>query len=117
MAHEPPRRVDPEPGPDEEPHDDARQEHDKAGEYPGHAVLGSRNYDAAGRLNQKPTAIELLYLRPGANSLATRAAVAKRMDELSKGFPAGVTYSIPFDTTPFVTASIDEVVAFTTEEL
>ncbi len=43
MAHEPPRRVDPEPGPHEEPHDDARQEHEKAGDYPGHAILGARS--------------------------------------------------------------------------
>jgi len=46
MAHEPPRRVDPEPGPHEEPHDDARQEHEEAGEYPGHAILGSDSASA-----------------------------------------------------------------------
>jgi hydrophobe/amphiphile efflux-1 (HAE1) family protein len=76
----------------------------------GRVVLGSRNYDLAGRLNGKPFAALLLYLRPGANALATREAVTARMKELERGFPPGVHQQIPFDTTPFVTASIDEVV-------
>ncbi len=76
----------------------------------GKVVLGSRNYDLAGRLNGTPVAPMLLYLRPGANALAARDAVAKRMAELAKSFPVGVHWKIPFDTTPFVTASIHEVV-------
>jgi multidrug efflux pump len=76
----------------------------------GRVVLGSRNYDLAGRLNGQPTTPLLLYLRPGANALAAREAVAKRMAELAKNLPAGVHWKIPFDTTPFVTASIHEVV-------
>ena len=76
----------------------------------GKVVLGSRNYDLAGRLNGTPVAPMLLYLRPGANALAAKEAVVKRMGELSHSFPRGVHYKIPFDTTPFVTASIHEVV-------
>ncbi|HTY07371.1 MAG TPA: multidrug efflux RND transporter permease subunit [Gemmatimonadales bacterium] len=76
----------------------------------GHARLGSQSNDFAARLNGHPTAFDLIYLRPGANALAVREAVTKRMDELQAGFPAGITYSVPFDTTPFVTASISEVV-------
>jgi hydrophobe/amphiphile efflux-1 (HAE1) family protein len=76
----------------------------------GRVVLGSRNYDLAGRLNGQPTTPLLLYLRPGANALAAREAVAKRMAELAKNLPVGVHWKIPFDTTPFVTASIHEVV-------
>ena len=76
----------------------------------GKVVLGSRNYDLAGRLNGRPVAPMLLYLRPGANALAAKEAVVKRMDELARSFPPGVQYAIPFDTTPFVTASIKEVV-------
>ncbi len=83
----------------------------------GKVVLGSRNYDLAGRLNGKPVAPLLLYLRPGANALATRAAVATRMDELAKSLPPGVQYKIPFDTTPFVTASIKEVVTTLVEAM
>jgi hydrophobe/amphiphile efflux-1 (HAE1) family protein len=83
----------------------------------GKVVLGSRNYDLAGRLNGAPTSPLLLYLRPGANALAVKEAVVQRMDELSRNFPPGVRYKIPFDTTPFVTASIHEVVKTLVEAL
>jgi multidrug efflux pump len=83
----------------------------------GKVVLGSRNYDLAGRLNGAPTSPLLIYLRPGANALEVKQAVVKRMDELSRNFPAGVSYKIPFDTTPFVTASIHEVVKTLVEAL
>jgi hydrophobe/amphiphile efflux-1 (HAE1) family protein len=76
----------------------------------GRAVLGSQNYDFAGRLNGHPTAFTLLYSRPGSNALAAKDALVKRLDELQHGFPPGITYSVPFDTTPFVTESIQEVV-------
>ena len=75
----------------------------------GQAVLGAQSYDLQGRLDGRPTAVLLLYSRPGANALAVKDAVARRMDELARSFPAGVHYEIPFDTTPFVTASIREV--------
>ncbi|HTO72686.1 MAG TPA: multidrug efflux RND transporter permease subunit [Gemmatimonadales bacterium] len=72
--------------------------------------LGSRSYDAAGRLNGRPTVPIILYGRPGANSLAIKQAFLKRMGELSKTFPAGVRWEVPFDTTPFITESISEVI-------
>ncbi len=75
----------------------------------GQAVLGAQSYDLQGRLDGSPTAVVLLYSRPGANALAVKDAIAKRMNELSTSFPKGVRYEIPFDTTPFVTASIREV--------
>jgi hydrophobe/amphiphile efflux-1 (HAE1) family protein len=76
----------------------------------GNVVLGARSYDLEGRLNGTPSALSLLYTRPGANALAVKNAVVTRMDELQKAFPKGITYAIPFDTTPFVTASIKEVI-------
>ncbi len=75
----------------------------------GRAVLGAQSYDLQGRLDGRPTAVLLLYARAGANALAVKDAVARRMNELARSFPPGVHYSIPFDTTPFVTASIREV--------
>ena len=75
----------------------------------GHAELGSRNYDLEGRLNGKPMAAVLLYTRPGANALAVKQAVVDRLNEMQKTFPPGVHYAVPFDTTPFVSASIKEV--------
>ena len=76
----------------------------------GKAVLGARSYDLIGRLNGTPTAFALLFGRPGANALAVKQAVVKRLDEMQKSFPPGVTWAIPFDTTPFVSESIREVV-------
>ncbi|HEX4681162.1 MAG TPA: multidrug efflux RND transporter permease subunit [Gemmatimonadaceae bacterium] len=75
----------------------------------GNATLGAQSYDLVGRLNGKRTAFALLYSRPGANALEVKDAVVKRLDELQKTFPQGVTYALPFDTTPFVSASIKEV--------
>jgi hydrophobe/amphiphile efflux-1 (HAE1) family protein len=76
----------------------------------GRVTLGSRNYDLIGRLNGKPTAFLLLYLRTGANALEVKREFVSRMNELSRSFPQGVGWTIPFDTTPFVITSIDEVV-------
>jgi hydrophobe/amphiphile efflux-1 (HAE1) family protein len=76
----------------------------------GRVTLGSQSYDLIGRVNGVPTAAIRLYLRPGANALNVKQAVAARMNELARSLPAGVTWFIPFDTTPFITASIDEVV-------
>ena len=75
----------------------------------GSASLGARSYDLKGRLNGTPTAFVLVYTRPGANALAVKQAVVRRMDELQKTFPQGIRYLVPFDTTPFVSASIKEV--------
>ncbi|PYP71123.1 MAG: hydrophobe/amphiphile efflux-1 family RND transporter [Gemmatimonadetes bacterium] len=76
----------------------------------GEARLGARNYNLAGRLDGAPTAFFLVYLRPGANALDVKGAVMARMAELAKSFPQGVQWIVPFDTTPFITASITEVV-------
>ena len=75
----------------------------------GKVTLGSQSYDLVGRVNGVPTAAIRLYLRPGANALNVKKAIVARMNELARSFPAGVTWFIPFDTTPFITASIDEV--------
>ncbi len=83
----------------------------------GDVVLGAQSYDLEGRLNGTPSALSLLYTRPGANALAVKQAVKARMDELQKTFPKGITYAIPFDTTPFVTASIKEVLVTLAEAM
>lgn len=76
----------------------------------GTVELVSRNADLAGRLNGKPTTPMLVFLRSGANQLDVRNAFVARMNELERSFPPGVGWAIPFDTTPFITASITEVV-------
>ena len=75
----------------------------------GNVTLGAQSYDLSGRVNGVPTAAIRLYLRPGANALDVKRAVVARMNELARNLPAGVSWFMPFDTTPFITASIDEV--------
>jgi len=75
----------------------------------GHARLGARNYDLAGRLDGTPTELTPVFLRPGANALEVKQAVVARMTELAKSFPQGVHWHVAFDTTPFITASISDV--------
>ncbi|WP_019832826.1 efflux RND transporter permease subunit [Sphingomonas sp. PR090111-T3T-6A] len=69
--------------------------------------LGSDNYSAYTYLNGKPTAILNILARPGSDAVKARAAVYARMKELSKGFPAGINYSIAYDPTRFVVDSIN----------
>ena len=76
----------------------------------GGVRLGALSYDAIGRLNGRPTALILVFSRPTANQLEARDQVVDRLAELSKGFPAGIRAEVPFDTTPFITASMEEVV-------
>jgi HAE1 family hydrophobic/amphiphilic exporter-1/multidrug efflux pump len=73
--------------------------------------LGAQSYVLEGRYKRKPTALLLTFLMPGANALDTVKRIRREMDELSKIFPHGVTYDIPYDTTRFVEVSIEEVVA------
>ncbi|HEX4927745.1 MAG TPA: multidrug efflux RND transporter permease subunit [Burkholderiales bacterium] len=71
--------------------------------------LGALNYDTSNTLDGAQTIGMALYLQPGANALEAADHVRARMEELKAGFPAGVDYRIPFDTTRFVDASIKEV--------
>ena len=56
------------------------------------------------QLKQHDCAAILLYAQPGANYLQVKEEFVKRMTELQQGFPAGVSWVIPFDTTPFIPA-------------
>jgi multidrug efflux pump len=72
--------------------------------------LGAINYDSYTTVDGKPTIGTAVYLQSGANALNVANSVRKTMDEIARGFPTGVSYIIPFDTTRFVQASIREVV-------
>src|SRR6202165_4535303 len=71
--------------------------------------LGALNYDTYNTLDGKQTIGRATYLQPGANALEVAQLVRNRMAELKTAFPEGVDYTIPFDTTRFVDASIKEV--------
>jgi len=72
--------------------------------------VGGQTYQTSGRLDGAPTSFIGVQLSPTANALGTATAVHKKMEELSKYFPAGVKYTIPYDTSKFVKISIEEVV-------
>jgi multidrug efflux pump len=72
--------------------------------------LGAQNYIASTELNGKPMAGLAVQLTPGANALETAEGVKARMAELERTFPPDVAWSIPYDTTPFISISIEEVV-------
>ncbi|CAM3978466.1 efflux RND transporter permease subunit [Paracidovorax anthurii] len=72
--------------------------------------LGSQSYSTSARLNGK-TAVGLgVQPTPSANALATAKAVKAKLEELKKFFPQGVTYVVPYDTSIFVSVSIEKVV-------
>ena len=72
--------------------------------------LGAQDYTTGTELNGKPMAGMAVQLRTGANALATAKGVQTRMEELAKSLPADVAWSIPYDTTPFITVSVEEVI-------
>ncbi|RRN66291.1 efflux RND transporter permease subunit [Caulobacter sp. 602-1] len=72
--------------------------------------LGAENYTSVAKFNGHPAAGLAIKLAPGANALDTAAAVKARMAQLEKNFPAGYKYVVPYDSTPFVKLSIEEVV-------
>jgi HAE1 family hydrophobic/amphiphilic exporter-1/multidrug efflux pump len=72
--------------------------------------LGALSYDAFTSLDGKPTIGIAVFLQSGANALDVAAAARATMDGLTKTFPQGVGYIIPFNTTRFVEESIHEVV-------
>ena len=71
--------------------------------------LGSQTYSQAFTLNGKSAAGIAIYQSLDANALDVAKRVKAKLDELSKAFPQGMVYTIPFDTTRFVYASISEV--------
>lgn len=72
--------------------------------------LGGQTYATSARINGQPISAIGVQLSPTGNALGTAKAVKARLDELSKYFPAGVEYKVPYDTSKFVQISIEEVV-------
>ena len=72
--------------------------------------LGGKDYSITTRLNNRASRMAGVYLLPGANAIETGKLVEAKLEELSQRFPAGVEYSVPFNTNTFVEASIDEVI-------
>src|SRR3984957_2200704 len=72
--------------------------------------MGANSSDRYSRFNGAPTAAIGIYQSPGANAVQVTKAVQETMDTLAKRFPNDLAYSVFFDTTVFVKATIEEVV-------
>ncbi len=72
--------------------------------------LGAASYDTTTRLDTKPMAGIAVQLAPNSNALEAGQGVKDRMEALKGAFPAGMSYSIPYDTTLFVSSSVREVI-------
>lgn len=71
--------------------------------------LGAQTYNVASALNGKPGVAVAIFLQNGANALDTAAAIKAKTEELRPRFPAGIETTIPYDTSDFVKATIEEV--------
>ncbi|EJB8471906.1 efflux RND transporter permease subunit [Citrobacter freundii] len=72
--------------------------------------LGGENYNVVARINGKPASGLGIKLATGANALDTANAIKAKLVELQPFFQQGMKVVYPYDTTPFVTISIHEVV-------
>lgn len=72
--------------------------------------LGSNDYSTETRLNNSPAISIGLFLQSEANAIEIAKAIKKALEEASKSFPEDLTYSIPYDSTDFISASIYEVI-------
>ncbi|MGV1872004.1 MULTISPECIES: efflux RND transporter permease subunit [Agrobacterium] len=71
--------------------------------------LGAETYNFSSRLNGQASAAVGIQLSSTGNAVATSKAVSAKLEELSRFFPSGVAYTVPYDTSPFVSASIEKV--------
>jgi len=72
--------------------------------------MGSNSYALRSLLDNKSAVAIPLFQSPTANALQLSTDVRAKMEELSKDFPQGMTYSIVYDPTQFVRESIDSVI-------
>src|SRR5262245_49009142 len=75
----------------------------------GRTELGARNEDQNLTLDRKPSAGLAIFQLPGSNALDVADRVRAKMRELEQRFPHGLKYAIAYDTTPFVSESVNEV--------
>ncbi|MGJ7523175.1 efflux RND transporter permease subunit [Variovorax sp. LT1P1] len=72
--------------------------------------LGGQAYSTSARLNGQPAVGIGVQLAPSGNALQSAKAIRAKMEELARYFPKGVKWSIPYDSSRFVSISITEVV-------
>ena len=71
--------------------------------------LEAQSYNTESGINAGNAAILGIYLLPGANAMEVADNVKQAMEEISRTFPEGMKYEIPFDMTTYISESIHEV--------
>ena len=71
--------------------------------------LEASSYTTESGINGGNAAVLGIYMLPGANAMEVADNVKKAMEEISRNFPEGLEYNIPFDMTTYISESIHEV--------
>ena len=71
--------------------------------------LEAQSYNTESAVNKENAAVLAIYMLPGANAMEVAKSVKEAMEEISKNFPEGMSYEIPFDMTTYISESIHEV--------
>lgn len=71
--------------------------------------LEASSYNTESGINGGNAAVLSIYMLPGANAMEVAENVKNTMEELSRNFPEGMSYEIPFDMTTYISESIHEV--------
>ena len=71
--------------------------------------LEASSYSTESAINGDNAAVLGIYMLPGANAMEVAKSVKAAMEEISKNFPEGLSYEVPFDMTTYISESIHEV--------
>ena len=71
--------------------------------------LEAQSYSTESGIDGGNAAVMDIYMLPGANAIEVAESVKATMEEISRNFPEGITYSIPFDMTTYISESIHHV--------
>lgn len=71
--------------------------------------LEAQSYNTESAINKENAAVLAIYMLPGANAMEVAKSVKEAMEGISKNFPEGMSYEIPFDMTTYISESIHEV--------
>ena len=71
--------------------------------------LEAQSYNTESGINGGNAAVLTIYMLPGANAMEVAGLVKEEMENISKNFPEGLSYEIPFDMTTYISESINEV--------
>jgi hydrophobe/amphiphile efflux-1 (HAE1) family protein len=76
----------------------------------GRIELGAQDYTVNAYLDNKTATALAIFQRPGSNALATSDGVKAAMEGLKKTFPPGLDYTVVYNPTEFIQASVDAVI-------